>query len=281
MFRSARRQQRSRLLHAPNVAPTSAVSFASSIGHNSIVPKPCSRKIDAEGAVSSRSLILPLIFVGLLVIGAIVWKSLPSPHPSPPAPALTIEKLPVVLTSRTFDPAAPPADMPPLGAHETAECDSNFLSSASVRGISRNSDSTHATLTITNVRVTLQLKINLWLPKDAPQNLIDHEDGHRQISQNTYDTADQLAQQIASAYIGKQIEITGPDLEDASNKTLQQLANEITSAYGKQLNPDPPQLLYDSITDHARNGVVARDAVDHVLKNAPIEASDPNPAPKS
>ena len=225
--------------------------------------------------MSSRSLILPLVFVGLLVIGALAWKSVPSPKPSPSPsamPPLAIDKLPVAVTTRKFDPAAPPAEMPRLGAHETAECDSNFLSSASVRGITHNIDATHATLTITNVRMTLQLKINLWLPNEAAQNLIDHEEGHRQISENTYDTADKLAERIASAYIGKQIEITGPDLEGASDKTLQQLATEITTVYGKELNPDPPQLLYDSITQHSRNNILAKDAVNYALKNVAIES---------
>ena len=228
--------------------------------------------------MSSRSLILPLVFLGLLVIGALAWKSVPSPKPSssaPALPALAVDKLPVAVVTRKFDPAAPPAEMPPLGAHETAACDSNFLSSANVRGITHNIDASHATLTITNVRMTLQLKINLWLPNEAPQNLVDHEDGHRQISENTYETADKLAERIASAYIGKQIEITGPDLEGASNKALQQLATEITSVYGKELNPDPPQLLYDSITQHSRNNILAKDAVNYALKNAAVESPNP------
>src|SRR5260370_41375724 len=32
--------------------------------------------------------------------------------------------------ARTFDPAAPPADMPPLSTGESAECESNFVSNA-------------------------------------------------------------------------------------------------------------------------------------------------------
>jgi hypothetical protein len=41
------------------------------------------------------------------------------------------------------------------------------------------------------------------------------------------------------------------------------------------LNPTSTQLLYDNITDHSRNGVLAKDAVDHALKNAPIDAGPP------
>jgi hypothetical protein len=51
------------------------------------------------------------------------------------------------------------------------------------------------------------------------------------------------------------------------------MASEITEEYGKQLNPNPTQLLYDSITDHSRNEVVVQDAVDHALKNVSVESN--------
>lgn len=231
--------------------------------------------------MSLRRLIPPLVLFGVLIVGWLALRS-PSAHRQPiEAPTVTVNKLPIVFASRTFDPAAPPPDMPPLGPRETAECDSNFLSSASVRGDARRTDSAHAILTITNVKVTLQLHINLWLPAEAPQNLIDHEDGHRQISEHTYETADQIAQRIAATYIGKQVEISGVDLDAGSSKMLHQLAAEITGEYNRQLNPNPPQLLFDSITDHAKNSVNAKDAVDHVLKNAAVELPKPQPAPRN
>jgi hypothetical protein len=230
------------------------------------------REWNLEVAVSARRLILPVVFLGVLIVVSLAWRPLPSRRQLPDASALDISKLPVVFAAHTFDPAAPPADMPPLAPKEIAVCDSDFLSSAIVRGETRRTDATHAILTITHVKVTLQLKINLWLPTEAPQNLVDHEEGHRQISEHTYQTAEKLAERIAAAYIGKQIEITGTDLDDESRKMLHQLATEITDQYNKELNPNPPQLLYDSITDHAKNGVLARDAVDHVIKNAAIES---------
>ena len=72
--------------------------------------------------------------------------------------------------------------------------------------------------------------------------------------------------------MGKQVEITGQDLNGESMKALQQMGSEITEEYEKELNPNPTQLLYDSITDHSRNGTDAQEAVDHALKNASIEA---------
>jgi hypothetical protein len=228
-----------------------------------------------------RRLILPIVLLALLVVGWLTSRAPSSRRQPPEAPTPVINKQPVDFATHTFDPAAPPSDMPPLSPGEVAECDSNFLSSANVRGETRKIDATHATLTVTDVKVTLQLKINLWLPLQAPQTLVEHEDGHRQIAEYSYQTADKLAERIAASYLGRQVEITGADLDDESRKMLRQLAAEITDEYNKQLNPSPPQLLYDSLTDHAKNGVVASDAVNHILKNAALELPDPATPPKN
>ena len=133
-------------------------------------------------------------------------------------------------------------------------------------------DSTHATVTIHRIKITLQLNITIWTPLGVSQHVIEHEDGHRRISESYYETADKVAGEIAERYMGKQMDIVGADLNAESSGILQQMANEITAEYGKELNPEPAQLLYDSITDHSRNEVVAKDAVVHALKNVAIES---------
>lgn len=220
--------------------------------------------------MSSRSLISSAVFLGALLVGC----SSPQSQ-TPQAPAVTVLKQPPTFASHTFDPAAPPPDMPPLAPGESAECDSNFMSSARLHAKPRKTDATHTTLTITQIELTLNLDVNIWLPAGAAQNVIDHEEGHRQISEYYYQTADKLAQRIAASYVGKPVEVQGTDLTAESNNMLQQLAAEITAEYGKQLDPGPSQLLYDDITDHARNAVIARDAVDHALKNIAVEPAPP------
>lgn len=222
----------------------------------------------------SRRLIVPSVLLGVLVFGCHTSSDLSSTRPLREAPVLIIKE-PVAFATYTFDPAAPPADMPPLAPGESAECDSNFLSRASVRRQPRKTDATHATVTITQVRVMLQLHINIWLPAGATPIVAEHEEGHRQISEYYYQTADKLAERIAATYIGKQVDVTGTDLDAESAKMLLQVATDITDEYNKELNSNPTQLLYDAITDHARNGVIAKDAVDHALKNTAIESTQP------
>lgn len=185
---------------------------------------------------------------------------------------MTITKQPVNFATRTFDPNAPPPDMPPLGRGETAACASDFQSNASVGGQTRNTDATHATISVTHVKLNLSLKVTIWVPIDATPHVLDHEEGHRQISEYYYQNADKLAEQIAAKYVGRQADISGGDLNAESNKWLQQLAADINTEYNQQLNPEPTQLLYDDITDHSRNEVLPKDAIAHAIKNVIVEA---------
>jgi hypothetical protein len=231
--------------------------------------------MNAEAPLPSRGLLVLCVSLGAVIFGWFAWRGFSSRRQLTEAPAPTIIKQPVAFSNRTFDPAAPPADMPPLAPGETAVCDSSFLSNASVSGESRQTDATHATVTITQVKVTLRLNINIWVPAGATQHLIEHEEGHRQISEHYYQTADKLAERIAGTYMGRQLDITGADLGAESSKMLQQMAADITAEYNKELNPGPTQLLYDTITDHGRNDTVVKDAVAHAIQNVLIESAQP------
>jgi hypothetical protein len=153
-----------------------------------------------------------IVFVVPVLAILTVLSIFTAPAASAQTPGVAIDKQPETFANKTFDPARPPADMPPPTPGEAAECDSNFLSDAVVGGQARQTDATHATVTITQVKVTLQLEIIIWLPIKATQHVVEHENGHRQISEVFYQTADQVADRLAAPYIGKQVVITGTDL---------------------------------------------------------------------
>lgn len=212
---------------------------------------------------SRKSLVL-ITLLGALLIGWLAWRHSSLPQNKEPL-AANVEKQPVNFVNRTFDPASPPDDMPPLAPGEEAECDSDFRSNASVGGKAEQTDTTHAIVTVTQIKVALQLNITIWAPNNATPHVIEHEEGHRQISENYYQTSDKVARQIAAAYMGKQVLITGTDLNGELNKSLQEMSAEITDEYSKELNPEPAQQRYDDITDHSRNEVAAKDAVARAL----------------
>jgi hypothetical protein len=213
-----------------------------------------------------RSLTLGMS-LGILLACWLGWRN-HSPHQDPAreAPAVIIEKQPPVFAQHSFDPAAPPSDMPPLGEGEEAECDSNFVSNATVSGTLRKMDATTATVTVTQAKVALQLRINIWVPAGATQHVVEHEQGHREISEHYYQSADKVARQIAAAYIGKLVVISGSDLNAEFTNALLQMSFDVTAEYNDKLTPGPAQQRYDDLTDHSRNDVPAKDAVAQALK---------------
>jgi hypothetical protein len=223
-----------------------------------------------------RRLCLFHMLLGLIAFGGIGCQGPSSIARAKESRAPTIVKEPARVVTRTFDPANPPADMPPLASSdEIAQCESNFTANANVGGQAQRTDSTHAVITVSQINITLQLNVIIWVPGGVSQRVMDHEQGHRQISEYYYQAADKIAAQIAANYMGKQVTINGPDIDAAFHKALQDIGGEITEEYDKQLDPNPAQLLYDSITDHSRNDVVVQDAVDHAVKNVAVESGQP------
>ena len=204
--------------------------------------------------------------LGVLFIVAVALWHFSSRKPEAAASAPQIVKQAATVTRHTFDPAAPPADMPPLVAPETAECDTNYISDASVSGRSRKLDATHAEVTVTGVKVMLELKVNIWVPEGVTQQVIEHEEGHQQISEHYYRDADKVAEKVAAEHIGEKMSVSGPDLEAGINTALQKIGAEITAEYNRKLNPNAAQQRYDDITDHSRYDIAASDAVARALK---------------
>lgn len=179
---------------------------------------------------------------------------------------VTITKVPVNVSTQTFDPRRPPRNMPPLTPPEEAVCASDFLSDASVGGQAEQTDATRGKLTINKINVTLQLDITIWLPKNPPKTTIDHEDGHRQISEYYYRNAEMVARRIAERFIGKVIDLNGRDLRKLVSAALKQAGAEITNEYNKQMPVETTQARYDSITEHSRSDIRVADAVALALK---------------
>ena len=181
--------------------------------HNSYLRFNASPKMETETTLLTPRSIAPSVFLDALLIAWLSCWALSCNRQHKETAAVTINKQPANFARRTFDPANPPADMPALTQEEYAVCDSNFLSNAAVGGETRQTDATHATVTVTHIKVDLQLNITVWVPNEVNQHVAEHEEGHRQISEYYYQTADKLAERIATSYVGKQVDIAGTDLQ--------------------------------------------------------------------
>jgi hypothetical protein len=244
--------------------------------HKPVVPVKLYRENGTRRlTLRSRRFIVLCTFLGIAVFGWLLWHNFLSRHQQAETPAITIEKQPVAFANHTFDPNSPPVDMPTLAYGEEAVCDSNLTSNAIVGGESQKTDSTHATVTITKVKMILALSINVWVPSGVTQHVVEHEDGHRQISEYYYQTADKLAERIAATYIGKQIDINGTDLDAQLETALHQTATDITHEFDQELSFAATQQYYDTITDHGRNESDVKEAVAAAVENVKMVSIQP------
>ena len=151
-----------------------------------------------------RTIIVLCVFLGVAAFAWLKWRDNSARDSSKNTSGTIVNKLPVHFASRTFDPASPPPEMPPMTPGEAAVCDSNFVASANVSGNTHPTDATHAGVSVTQVKVTLQLNVTIWTPADASPRVMEHENGHRQISEHYYETADKVVERIAATYLSKQ-----------------------------------------------------------------------------
>jgi hypothetical protein len=196
-------------------------------------------------------------------------------------PQVEIVKMPAQVGTRYFDPKRPPRDRPPLRGPEEAVCAGDFLSDASVGAQAVQTDATHAKATINRIKVTLQLDMTVWLPNNPQKWTVEHEEGHRQISEYYYRNAEVVARRVADSYIGKTIEISGPDLRRALSAAVGKIAEEVTNEYNRQMPVETTQDRYDSITEHSRKDIPVPDAVAQALKETYPASSSVMPASDS
>ena len=181
-------------------------------------------------------------------------------------PQVEVVKMPVQVGTRYFDPKRPPPDRPPLTGRDEAVCAGDFLSDASVGSQAQMTDATHAKATINKIKVTLQLNITIWLPNNPHKWTVEHEEGHRQISEYYYRNAEVVARRVAAPYIGKTFEISGNDLRRALSSAIGKIAEDITNEYNRHMPVETTQARYDAITDHSEKDIPVPDAIAQALK---------------
>lgn len=178
---------------------------------------------------------------------------------------------PPVVEYKTFDPARPPADMPPLKDDEAAVTQSSFECSVAMRCriVSRreNAGQCRVSLKVNGVDVTVQLKVVIWLPQAAPAKLAAHEEGHRRIAQRVYKEADAAARSLARALDGRMLTAVGSDCHVAQTRASQSAADQFCHDYLELTNQRAGRIgeIYDRLTAH---GTRVEPAEDEAIRQA-------------
>jgi hypothetical protein len=146
-----------------------------------------------------------------------------------------IDKKPLAVEHKTFDPAHPPKEMPKLDAGESAVTASQFECKVELayaqQGRRRDADGCTASVRVQGVRAVLELRVIIWLPEHAPDKLKAHEEGHRQIAERVYKDAEKVAREAAKAIDGKTVSGTAGDCAAAERQATQDAANRFCHAY--------------------------------------------------
>ncbi len=202
-----------------------------------------------------------IIALALLAVSAIASAEEPA----------VVRKSPPSLSVRSFDPKRPPKDMPALSANEAAVTESVFACGARIEVETKTIDEKPVRTKIVGVRLELGLEVTEWLPKDTTAKIKAHEDGHRKISELYYENADKIAGDIARKYVGKPLEFADGDVKAAIKKAAGECCQEYLAAVEKP--SQKVQERYDSLTDHGRNKVAEKRAIEKAIEASKKEAS--------
>ena len=202
-----------------------------------------------------------------LLLGPACTRGQTTGRARPAAGGVKVEKAPVVVARKTFDRRHPPPEMPPLGPRADAVTHFRFgcSTNASYEVTSRRRDRGRgkgagdgggctATARINDLTVRLELAITIWVPRNARQKLIDHEEGHRVIAERVYATAERAARDEARKWVGRSVTGRAGTCPAAADAAVREANHAFCEAYLEATSGWSGRVgdLYDDFTDHGR-----------------------------
>jgi len=208
--------------------------------------------------------------------------AVPGPVLAAASDGVTVDVRSPNIVRRTFDPANPPSDMPPLQPPEVGQCVYEFACEMETRVVQPAAigGSRHARITATTL--TTRLNVTLWIPVAGPDGVLEHEEGHRIIAEHYYRRAREIARRLGQEVLATPLAVSGsgrPALKAALNDLQQRT---IQSYLAETLDRcTVAQTRFDEITRHSRAPVPVDDAVARAIADeTSAYESRPAPAPR-
>lgn len=176
---------------------------------------------------------------------------------------VTVKMNPVKITHHVFDPKHPPARMPKLTPPESGVCHYEFTCDAGMGYLVDQKDAHTVEVEVDAVDMVLDLPIDIWVMRNAPKKLIQHEEGHRQICQDYYAGCGDIAKKLGREMIGKKATGTGRNKAEAQNNAQQKLLTELNDNYlrATRYRCRICQDHYDDITTHGLKPIGEAEAI--------------------
>ena len=170
-----------------------------------------------------------------------------------------------------YDPRKLPDDMPSGGADGGALCHTVFEIESRIA-------SSIEMLTPTTVRaypadfeIVTRLKVTIYTPRTAPDQLRAHEEGHRTIAEHYYRNAATAARDAAASVQSRSFEADGLDRAAAEQAVGALMRAALRDAFMRQtqVRSARANARYDAITRHGLEPLEATDAVVAALAQDP------------
>jgi hypothetical protein len=182
--------------------------------------------------------------------------------------AVTVDRQPPRVRTRTFDPKGPSKDVPKLEGSEAAVTESAFGISAEFTVLVLEEEGRRSRVRVTGVHLTTKLEITMWLPAGAGGRLVEHEDGHRRISELFYTGAGDVARGLAQRYVGRAFTGEADTPEAARKAALKKAISDLNGEYMRVTQAPAARVneIFDELTDHGRNAVAVEEAIERSLE---------------
>jgi hypothetical protein len=126
------------------------------------------------------------------------------------------------------------------------------------------------TVKVKHVTVELSLPFDMWLPKNASDDLVAHEDGHVFICRRFYREAAHQARKCALHLIGREFIGEAKDEATAEKIAINAVANELSSCYSEKIvqRADRASDTFDKLTAHGPDQLPVPDAIEKAIEEA-------------
>jgi hypothetical protein len=174
---------------------------------------------------------------------------------------VTVE--PPTVTRVEFDPRKPPAGQPPGGLAGSGSCRSVFEIEAGIVSSIEMLAPTTVRAYPADFDIIARLKVTIYLPQDAPDELRAHEEGHRAIAEHYYRNAELAAREAAASVQSRSFDAAGGDRAAAEQAVAELVRAALRDAFMEniQARSAASNALYDAITRHGQEPLAATDAV--------------------
>ena len=185
--------------------------------------------------------------------------------------AVEVTAEPPVVVRVDFDPRRPPDAMPGGVAEGGGVCHSVFEIEANIVSLVELLKPTTVHAYPAEFAITTRLRVTIYTPHGAPDELRAHEEGHRSIAEHYYRSAESAALAAAASVERRSFEADGTDRAAAEQAVAELVLGALRDSFmqGTHARSAAANARYDAITKHGLEPIGAADAAVRAIAQDP------------